>query len=95
MNRVLRIASTGEVEAIEIPGESGVRQLFPGCSIRGKTLQQIDEFRCIREWRPCNESNPRFRIIDAYDARTLHPIDLPQGYTHVSSSLTTNSVEVL
>jgi hypothetical protein len=90
MNRALRVDSTGEV-AIQIAGEDGIRQIFPNCSLRGKTLAQLDEFRFVREWRPCDEPKPGIRIIDAFDSRTLHPVDLPEGYVHVSSSLTMNS----
>jgi hypothetical protein len=58
---------------IEIDGPLAIRRFFPAVDLRGKTISQLDEQTCLRQW---TADGCVTRVWEAYDKETGSTIDL-------------------
>jgi hypothetical protein len=58
---------------IEIDGPLSIRRFFPAVDLRGKTLRDLDDKTCLRQWTADSATT---KLWEAYDKASGETVDL-------------------
>jgi hypothetical protein len=62
-----------QTSEVEIDGPLAIRRFFPNADLRGKTVRQLDDNTCLRQW---TSDSCATRLWEAYDLASGETVDL-------------------